>query len=116
MHARLAGMEQLVPGGAEARELATDLGCIVAGFGVFQPRAADETGWSGYLTQDSRACGLAVFLDARGLGAGAVAGHLSGRCLRYLGRALADLGRHRRDRRSPAPAKPPLIATRNVVS
>lgn len=91
MHARLSGMEASVPGGAEAHELATDLGCIIAGFGVFQMQAADESGWSGYMTQQSRAYALAQFLDHRGLGHEAVASYLSGRCRKLLKRGLRDL-------------------------
>lgn len=91
MHARLAGLEDQVPGGYEAHELATDLGCIIAGFGVFQLQAADDAGWSGYLTQPTRAHALAVFLDQRGLGAEAVSSHLSGRCNRLLAKAFKQL-------------------------
>lgn len=91
MHARLSGLTDLVPGGHEAHELATDLGCIIAGFGVFQMQAADDSGWSGYMTQDSRAHALAVFLQRRNLDPGSVAPHLSGRCLRLLRRAYRDI-------------------------
>lgn len=93
MHARLSGLQDQVPGGDDAHELATDLGCVIAGFGVFQMQAADDAGWSGYMTQESRAFALAMFLDQRGLGTDAVAPHLSGRCKRYLKRAIADLNR-----------------------
>ena len=93
MHARLSGLQHQVPGGEGAHELATDLGCIIAGFGVFQIQGADDTGWSGYLSQEARAHALAVFLADRGLGADAVTAHLSGRCQRYLKRALRDLTR-----------------------
>ncbi|MEO1238112.1 MAG: hypothetical protein AAFW64_00325 [Pseudomonadota bacterium] len=93
MHARLSGLTDQVPGGEEAHELATDLGCIIAGFGVFQLQAADDTGWSGYMSQDSRAFALAVFLDQRGLGADAANAYLSRRCQRYLKRGFADLHR-----------------------
>ena len=55
MHARLHGLEHEVPGGVEVHELATDLGCIIAGFGVFQLQAADDAGWFGYMSQQSRA-------------------------------------------------------------
>ncbi|MEM9477901.1 MAG: hypothetical protein AAGA71_21665 [Pseudomonadota bacterium] len=91
MHARLAGMEHEVPGGADAHELATDLGCVIAGFGVFQMQAADDAGWSGYLSQQSRAYALARFLRRRALGLEAVDGHLSQRCRKLLRRALKDL-------------------------
>ncbi|WP_420583840.1 hypothetical protein [Ruegeria sp.] len=91
MHARLAGLEHEVPGGYEAHELATDLGCIIAGFGVFQLQGADDVGWSGYMTQPSRAFALAVFLSRRGLGPDTVAQHLSPRCNRLLRRAFKDV-------------------------
>ena len=45
MHARLNGLEDEIPGGEEAHELATDLGCIIAGFGTFQLQEADDGGW-----------------------------------------------------------------------
>lgn len=93
MHARLAGHVHDVPGGEAAHELATDLGCIIAGFGVFHLQAADDQGWSGYMSQDARAFALARFLDDRGLGVDAVAAHLSPRCQRYLRRGFRDLGR-----------------------
>ncbi|WP_170429753.1 hypothetical protein [Ruegeria arenilitoris] len=91
MHGRLAGLEHEVPGGYEAHELATDLGCIIAGFGVFQLQGADDVGWSGYMTQPSRAFALAVFLSRRGLEPNAVAPHLSSRCNRLLRRAFKDV-------------------------
>lgn len=91
MHARLSGLVHIVPGGEGAHELATDLGCIIAGFGVFQMQAADDAGWSGYMTQSSRAHALAVFLDRRGLGPEAVNPYLSGRCQKLLRKALRQL-------------------------
>ena len=91
MHARLTGLEHDVPGGEGAHELATDLGCIIAGFGVFQLQAADDAGWFGYMTQPSRAFALAVFLQHRQLGTEAVADHLSPRCQKLLRRALKEV-------------------------
>lgn len=91
MHARLAGLETEVPGGEEAHELATDLGCIIAGFGVFQLQAADDAGWFGYMTQQSRAFALAVFLNRRGLGIDTVAPYLSSRCRKLVHRAYKEL-------------------------
>lgn len=91
MHARLAGLENDVPGGEEAHELATDLGCIIAGFGVFQLQAADDAGWSGYLTQQTRAYALAVFLNQRSLGVNEVAPYLSSRCNKLVLRAFKEL-------------------------
>ncbi|MEO0911295.1 MAG: hypothetical protein AAFX96_13480 [Pseudomonadota bacterium] len=91
MHARLNGLEDEIPGGEEAHELATDLGCVIAGFGAFQLQAADDAGWFGYLSQPSRAFALAVFLDRRGLGIEAVEKYLSSRCKKYMRRAFKDL-------------------------
>lgn len=91
MHARLDNWVDDVPGGAGAHELATDLGCIIAGFGVFQLQAADEAGWSGYMTQPTRAFALAVFLSRRDLGIDAVAHYLSSRCLRLVKQAVKQL-------------------------
>ncbi|MEP4036233.1 hypothetical protein [Pseudophaeobacter sp.] len=91
MHARLSGLEDEVPGGAGAHELSTDLGCIIAGFGVFQLQGADDAGWAGYLSQDSRAHALALFLKRRGLGRECVSGHLTPRCQKLLTRAIKAL-------------------------
>lgn len=91
MHARLAELRDEVPGGEIAHELATDLGCIIAGFGVFQLQAADDAGWFGYMTQPSRAFALAVFLDRRGLGVEEVAPYLSPRCRKLVVRAFREL-------------------------
>jgi hypothetical protein len=91
MHARLSGLEDEVPGGAGAHELATDLGCIIAGFGVFQLQAADDNGWTGYMSQASRAHALALFLNRRRLGIETVSQHLSPRCKKLLAKALKQL-------------------------
>lgn len=91
MHARLSGLEDDVPGGEGAHELATDLGCIIAGFGVFQLQAADDAGWFGYMTQPSRAFALALFLDRRDLGVEAVAPFLSPRCQKLVLRGFKAL-------------------------
>ncbi|WP_198136587.1 hypothetical protein [Roseobacter sp. SK209-2-6] len=92
MHARLSGMEDEVPGGAGAHELATDLGCIIAGFGIFQLQGADDAGWTGYMSQQSRAHAFALFLRRRALDQDCVAKHLSQRCQKLVKRALAQLG------------------------
>lgn len=91
MHARLAGLENEVPGGETAHELATDLGCIIAGFGVFQLQAADDAGWMGYMTQPSRAHALAVFLNRREQGPEQATKHLSSRCSKLLRKACKGL-------------------------
>ena len=88
MHARLSGLEDEVPGGAGAHELATDLGCIIAGFGVFQLQGADDAGWTGYMSQDSRAYALGLFLHRRGLERDSVARHLTPRCQKLLTKAM----------------------------
>jgi hypothetical protein len=91
MHARLAGLEDRVPGGTGAHELVTDLGCIIAGFGAIQMQAADDAGWKGYLSQDSRAFALALFLQRRGLDETAVKAHLSNRCQKVLTKGFRSL-------------------------
>ncbi|WP_174821524.1 hypothetical protein [Ruegeria arenilitoris] len=91
MHARLAGMEHDVPGGEPAHELVTDLGCIIAGFGVFQLQAADDAGWFGYMTQPSRAYALSVFLQRRGLGIDTVTPYLSLQSRKLLAKANKNL-------------------------
>lgn len=91
MHARLSGLENDVPGGEHAHELATDLGCIIAGFGVFQLQAADDAGWFGYMTQPSRAFALALFLNRRGLDIDCVSPHLSPRCRKLVHKGFKEL-------------------------
>ena len=91
MHARLSGLENEVPGGELAHELATDLGCIIAGFGIFQLQAADDAGWFGYMTQPSRAFALAMFLNRRGLGIDDVSPFLSSRCRKLVLKGFKDL-------------------------
>ncbi|MEM8979168.1 MAG: hypothetical protein AAGD04_06775 [Pseudomonadota bacterium] len=91
VQARLSGLESEVPGGEAAHELATDLGCIIAGFGVFQLQAADDAGWFGYMTQPSRAFALATFLKRRDLSVDSVSQHLSTRCKKLVLKAFKDL-------------------------
>ena len=62
MHDRLHPHEADLPGGTAAHELSTDLHCIFLGFGLFQLAAAEQLGWSGYMSQPSRAYALALFL------------------------------------------------------
>ena len=88
MHARLHGFEANIPGGIEAHELATDLGCVIAGFGIFQLQAADDAGWSGYMSQSSRAFALARFLKRRNQTAEEAMSYLSPRCKRLLRKAM----------------------------
>lgn len=91
MHARLSGLEGKVPGGEPAHELATDLGCIIAGFGVFQLQAADDAGWFGYMTQSSRAFALAMFLNRRGLSIDDISPYLSSRCRKLVIKGFKEL-------------------------
>ncbi len=90
MHDKLAGREHLLPGGIEAHELATDLHCIIWGFGVFQLEDAEQSGWSGYMTQNSRAWALAEFLARNGHQADEALSYLSPRPKRLLKRAIAE--------------------------
>lgn len=66
MHHILADVVDDLPGGEGAHELATDLHVIMAGFGVIQIAGAAQTGWMGYMTQESRAFALTVFLRLTG--------------------------------------------------
>ncbi len=91
MHAKLAPHVAEMPGGEATHELATDLGCIICGFGIFQLQSADDAGWSGYLSQDTRAHALGLFLSRQNLGEDAAAPHLSTRSRKLLRRALRDL-------------------------
>lgn len=100
MHHCLAGCEDDLPGGAGAHELATDLHCIIAGFGVFQLQCAEEMGWSGYMTQDSRAHALALFLLLTETDPETACAHLSPRPAKALRLALREV------QRNPAPLQP----------
>ena len=66
MHQRLHMTDMSMPGGFEAEELSTDLHCITAGFGSIQMAGAEQSGWQGYLRQETRAFALALFLDLTG--------------------------------------------------
>ncbi|MGJ8617835.1 MAG: hypothetical protein ACSHWS_13420 [Sulfitobacter sp.] len=90
MHARLAGVVSDLPGGDEMHELATDLHCIIAGFGVFQLEAHEQAGWSGYMSQASRAVALATFLRFHGLEVDAALPYLSKRPARWLRKAWQE--------------------------
>lgn len=91
MHAQLHDTVADFPGGADAHELATDLGCIIAGFGAIQMQTADDIGWAGYLRQPTRAHALAVFLTRRSLAPEVAKPHLSPRCWKMLKKATASL-------------------------
>jgi hypothetical protein len=79
MHLILSPHVDAMPGGAETHELATDLHAILFGFGIFQMEDAEQMGWAGYLSQDSRAFALALFLAMRGQEVEAALPHLSPR-------------------------------------
>lgn len=91
IHARLAPFVDDLPGGIEAHELATDLHCIIAGFGVIQLEAAEQAGWTGYMSQPSRAIALAEFLKRKGIGTDLARRHLSSRPARWLKKALTQV-------------------------
>ncbi|MDB9857729.1 hypothetical protein OAC63_05005 [Amylibacter sp.] len=63
MHAKLEPHVETLPGGEGAHELATDLHCIIHGFGLIQLQGAADAGWSGYMTQNTRAFATAIFTD-----------------------------------------------------
>lgn len=87
IHARLSDVIHDLPGGEGAHELATDLHCIIAGFGCIQLQAAEQAGWSGYMTQPSRAVALALFLERKGLTPDDAAPYLSARPRKWLSKA-----------------------------
>ena len=91
MHARLAPYADALPGGYEMHELATDLHCIIAGFGAIQMTAAEESGWAGYMTQPARAVALAEFLHHKGLAPDSANPWLPLRSQTWLKKAQRDL-------------------------
>ena len=92
MHAQLHDVVSDFPGGEGAHELATDLGCIIAGFGAIQMQAADDLGWAGYMRQPTRAYALAVFLSRRALPIDLAKPYLSARCFKLLKQAAKAVG------------------------
>ena len=90
VHALLEDHVSQMPGGEGAHELATDLGCIIQGFGLFQLQAADDAGWSGYLSQGARAFALATYLRRHSIAADVPEQFLSTRCKKLLRRAIAE--------------------------
>lgn len=88
MHHVLADVIDEVPGGEGAHELATDLHAIIAGFGVIQMRGAAELGWLGYMTQESRAHALALFLRLAGSDVEQAMSFLDGRQAKAVRAAL----------------------------
>lgn len=88
MHARLAPVIDEIPGGEGAHELATDLHCIIAGFGIFQLEGAEQSGWAGYMSQASRAVALSEFLRRKDIPVDQALERLSSRPRSWLQRAL----------------------------
>lgn len=88
IHMRLAPVAEALPGGYEAHELATDLHCIIAGFGVIQLQAAEQMGWTGYMTQPSRAVALERFCNRTGTSSDVALEFLSGRPAKWFNKAL----------------------------
>ena len=91
MHARLANYVALMPGGEGAHELSTDLHCITHGFGFFALEGPAIMGWSGYMTQESRAYALAIFLQRHGVDRGEALSRLNARSAKALKRAIAEV-------------------------
>jgi len=90
MHARLEPYIEDMPGGEPAHELSTDLHCITHGFGIFALEGPARIGWSGYMTQESRAYALAMFLHRHKIDAAAAISRLSPRPAKALRRAIAE--------------------------
>ncbi len=93
MHAHLADVVDEAPSGEAAHELATDLHCITHGFGIFQMTDAEDSGWSGYMTQPSRAFALAVFLQLTGHSKDEALAYLPSRSAKLLRRAIKECNR-----------------------
>jgi hypothetical protein len=94
MHLKLAPHVDYMPGGGATHELATDLHVIAEGFGTFQLEAAEDAGWSGYLSQPTRAYALALFLRLTKTPEASARAHLSSRPARLLTAALALVDRN----------------------
>lgn len=90
MHARLANYVALMPGGEQVHELSTDLHCITHGFGLFAIDGPAQAGWSGYMTQESRAYALAVFLARHEIAPEEATGRLNPRGAKAVKRAVAE--------------------------
>ncbi|MDX8353443.1 hypothetical protein [Cognatiyoonia sp. IB215182] len=90
MHARVAHHIDTMPGGEPVHELSTDLHCITHGLGLFALDGPAQIGWSGYMTQESRAYALAVFLDRHGVDPTEALNRLSSRSAKALKRAITE--------------------------
>ena len=91
MHAKLSPYVENLPGGEATHELATDLHCIIDGFGIFQLMSAEQVGWSGYMTRESRAFALAIFLHSKGHSLNDLHGYISSRSYKAVKRAWKEL-------------------------
>jgi len=91
LHPRLGPFVSLMPGGEAAHELSTDLHCITHGFGIFALEGPAQVGWSGYMTQESRAFALAYFLNKHSMDPKNALQYLSPRPAKALKRALKEL-------------------------
>lgn len=90
MHAKLDPVADQLPGGWDAHELATDLHCIIHGFGLIQLQGASDAGWSGYMTQNTRAFATAIFTEITG-STDLITGNLRGRESKLMKKAFKDL-------------------------
>ncbi|MDO6590680.1 hypothetical protein DS901_05520 [Loktanella sp. D2R18] len=90
MHARLANHIDGMPGGEPMHELSTDLHCITHGFGLFAIEGPAQVGWSGYMTQESRAYALAEFLARHGIDDSEAISRLNPRGQKALTRAIKE--------------------------
>ncbi|WGI20885.1 hypothetical protein [Amylibacter sp. IMCC11727] len=90
MHAKLDPVADQLPGGWDAHELATDLHCIIHGFGLIQLQGAADAGWAGYMTQPTRAFATAIFAKLTGSEAH-IAAALTGREAKLMKKAFKAL-------------------------
>lgn len=91
MHARLQPFIDDMPGAEPAHELSTDLHCITHGFGVFALEGPARLGWAGYMTQESRAYALALFMQQHSMGLDQASQFLSARSVKAVKRAMREV-------------------------
>lgn len=105
-HLKMSAMADPPPGGWDLVELATDLGAVLMGYGVFMANAAfaygkvadfDRQGWSvrrqGYLSENALVFCLAIFLSLRGETAESAKRYLKPHLGKLLDKAIARIAK-----------------------
>ena len=106
-HYLLAANVEHTPGGVDAHELMTDLAAVYAGFGLIQLEGgmvasgyqdAFETGWQignlGYLSSETRAFSLALFVLSKDIAPSTALSYLSSSKSKLFRSALRMLRKH----------------------